>query len=214
MTIRILGALVVAATIGGAADARAQTPAPRTLSLVFLADGTVTLGAQGVTAREILAEWARQCGCYVVNADKLAGTPLAVPVLFEHASQASVLESLLRPAAGYVLTPRRAGSRSASNYEVIYILATSTAVTTTSGSYSMSTPSVAVPIASAGSPDDEIPPVQPVRTENKPATPPTTAPAAAKPNSPGVFLPITTVPVGTSAPVAPAPAAPASRPAN
>ena len=77
-------------------------------------DGLVTLSAQNVTVRDILAEWARQCGCFVVNADRLAGAPLTVPIAFVAARQPDVLRSLLRETGGYALTPRRAGSTSVS----------------------------------------------------------------------------------------------------
>src|SRR5690349_605789 len=87
--------------------ASAQSAAPRKLQLSFDADRRVSLAAQNVTVAEILAEWARQCGCYVVNGNRLGGAPLAVPIQFERAGQADVLASLLRQAAGYVLTPSR-----------------------------------------------------------------------------------------------------------
>jgi hypothetical protein len=202
-------AMALAALSGLAAPpARAQTPAaaPR-LALSFAADGTVTLSAQNVSIREILAEWQRQCGCYVVNADRMAGAPVTVPLLFEHMPQARVLESLLRPAAGYVLTPRRAGSASPSNYEVIYILATSGVApppAPLASASPFSSRPAAVPIATAGSPDDEIPPVTPVRPDNRaPAPPPAPAPAA-RPNSPGVSI-IPIVPIGGAPTNAPAP---------
>jgi hypothetical protein len=68
-----------------------------------------------------------------------------------------VLKSLLREAAGYVVTPRRAGSLGPSNYETIYVVPTS--VTTAAPSYAQErpTPFRPVPLPSTGSPDDEIP---------------------------------------------------------
>src|SRR5690606_14742826 len=115
----------LAALLSTATPAVAQMPAEPVLQLSFDANGRVTLIAHQVTARDILAEWARQCGCLVVNAARLNSAPLAVPIQFEQAEQSRVLQSLLREAAGYVLTPKRAGSQSASDYETIYILATS-----------------------------------------------------------------------------------------
>src|SRR5262245_35708893 len=129
----------VLAQIVPAPVATTPVPAASTMRLVFETDGTVSLSAQNVTVREILAAWARQCGCYVVNADKLAGSPFTVPIEFSRAPQNKVLESLLRQAAGYVLTPRREGSTAASNYETIYILATSSP-TSSPGAYSAYTP--------------------------------------------------------------------------
>lgn len=193
--------------------AGAQESLQRTLVLAFETDGSVSLKAQHVTIREILAEWAARCGCYIVNAAQLTGAPLQVPVVFDHAPQAAVLESLLRQAAGYVLTPKRAGSTSASNYDVIYILATSTATSTPVSTYapSYSSTPAAAPISSLGSPDDEIPPVQPVRTGNQPAPPPPQTPAT-RPTSPGVsIVPIVPISSGTPATVAPGTSAPAPR---
>jgi len=215
---RLLCLLAFGAVLAGVVPVANAQPAPeRMLALTFEQDGTVSLKAQNVTVREIFAEWARHCGCFVVNAAQLAGGPLQIPIMFDHAPQATVLESLLRQAAGYVLTPKRMASVGPSNYDVIYILATSTATAPTPSNYSaasfQSAP-VAAPIVTAGSPDDEIPPVQPARTVNTPAAqPPAQAPPpAARPSSPGVsivpIVPITntnqTTAPGTSTP-APAP---------
>jgi hypothetical protein len=149
---------LVAAVALCASPVLAQEPPARTLQLSFDADGRVNLAARDVTVREILAEWARQCGCYVLNAERLPGGPLATPIQFEHASQQAVLESLLRSAAGYALTPKRAGSRGVSNFETIYIVAVSSPV---SAAYTpppvAPAPMMAMP--TPGSPDDEIPPV-------------------------------------------------------
>jgi hypothetical protein len=200
----------------------AAPPAPR-LQLTFNADRTVTLHADQVTVREILAEWARLCDCLVVNADKLTGPPLAVPVAFDHAPQARVLGSLLRPAAGYVLTPQRPGSPSVSTYETIYIVAASHPV---GGDTGYGLPAYA-PVATApvtrGSPDDEIPPVLPLpapRAGSAPSNAPAPTPAPAAPSNrpgisvpPGVVMPIPIVPIGSTppgpAPGQPTPAAPA-----
>jgi len=209
----LLAFLWLSVVLVPARAAFAQALPQRTLVLAFEADGAVSLKGQNVTVREILAEWASRCGCYIVNAAQLAGAPLQIPVVFERAPQAAVLESLLRQAAGYVLTPKRAGSTSASNYDVIYILATSTASSTPAPSYTSAYPSslAAAPISTVGSPDDEIPPVQPIRTNNQPATPPPPAPTT-RTNSPGVsIVPIVPVTSGWSAPVAPGTSAPASR---
>jgi hypothetical protein len=155
----LIGAGLVSLLAGGASPLTAQPLEPRTLQLSFDAEGRVNLSARNVTVREILQEWARQCGCYVVNADRLPGEPLTLPIQFENALQNTVLESLLRQAAGYVLTPKRPGVQSVSNYETIYILATSTAVT---GAYVPPPPlDTAPPLPTAGAPDDEIPPVLP-----------------------------------------------------
>ncbi|MEO7192886.1 MAG: hypothetical protein ABI051_17715 [Vicinamibacterales bacterium] len=191
----------------------AQAPtAPRVLQLTFDADGSVNLEAQNVTVREILAEWARQCGCYIVNAQSLQGGPLTIPVAFPHAPQGKVLESLLRQAAGYTLTPRRAGSPSLSQYETIYIVATSAPSQT-----AYTPPAPQQPTTTQGSPEDEIPPIVPTILRREPIalplpaavpqapgqqqapgqpTPgqPQTQPPAPAARTPGVFVPI--VPAG------------------
>jgi hypothetical protein len=244
MRMRIL-ALAAIAAISAPAAARAQfvvpfgTPAPqagpdRVLRLTFEPDGRVSLSAKGVTIREILTEWARQCGCYVVNGDKMTGGPIEVPLLFEHQSQATVLESLLRQAAGFVLTPQRAGVTSKSNFETIYIVATSTPA---AGSYvpSQTTPSYGV--STPGGPDDEIPPVTPMTpgavlalppAASAPSTPTSTAPPGMAPSSypttstpappppgtPGTFVPIVPVTSGPAQPQAGSPGTVAPAPAQ
>jgi hypothetical protein len=215
---RLIGLLAFSAMLaGGPAVANAQTAPTRILSLTFEPDGTVSLKAQNVTVREIFAEWALHCGCFVVNAAQLTGGPLQIPIMFDHAPQARVIESLLRQAAGYVLTPKRVASAGPSNYDVIYILATSTATAPTPSAYSASSfqsAPIAAPIVTAGSPDDEIPPVQPARTVNTPAAPPPAQapPPAARPSSPGVsIVPIVPI-VNTNQTTAPGTSTPAPAP--
>ncbi len=179
-TLLTFGLLI--ALVGGVVPAGAQTPVPdatRVLNLSFDQDGRVTLSAKNVTIRDILNEWARQCGCYVVNGDKLAGTPLSIPLLYEHETQAKVLESLLRQAAGYVLTPQRAGVVSKSNFETIYILATSNPVAT---SFQPASTPTAYPLPTAGAPDDELPPILPPGAP-RPMTNPAPGPAPQPPGS-------------------------------
>jgi hypothetical protein len=186
----VLGVLTLSAGV-----AQAQSAPPRILQLSFDANGDVTLMAQNVSARDILAEWARQCSCYVVNADRLTSPTLQVPVLFERKPQGVVLQALLREAAGYVLTPRREGSTGPSSYETIYVLATSV-TSNTVGTYFPPT-NVPYTVSTVGSPDDEIPPIRapapvdPTRPVNAPPT--TGQPAGALPPAP----PIGGVPSGS-----------------
>jgi hypothetical protein len=209
--------VLVSLTLGLAIPAGAQ--APRVLNLKFSTDGLVTLTAQNVTVRDILAEWARQCGCYVVNADQLAGAPIAVPISFESAAQPDVLRSLLRETGGYALTPRRAGSTSISQYETIYIINASAPVR-----YAAAVPA-APPIVIRGAPDDEIPPVMPIVVGAEPPAPglppaeqASSPPPAARPATPAggfVITPVspTPTPPGTAVPgtpTAPAPGQPPS----
>ena len=135
----------------------APQPAERKLVLTFHPDATVTLSAQNVPVRDILAEWRRKCACTVVNAERLIGGASPVPLFFERADQAAVLDTLLRQAAGYTLTPQRVGVISPSRFETIYILATSTPV---AGGYTAPSGPVSAPITTVGNPEDEIAPVR------------------------------------------------------
>jgi len=204
----------IVALAGGSAWAQSTAPdSPRQLRLSFDADGSVRLLAQHVSVREVLAEWARQCNCYVVNADRLTGAPLSIPVLFEAAPQATVLRSLLKDAAGFVLTPRRAGP-GPSIYETIYVMPSAAAapVMTYMGERTLVQPAPPTP----GAPDDELAPVRPV-TPPEPIDPmkPTNQPGADDRRNPGVgvtvpgvrIVPITPVGPG-SAPAAPPPPPP------
>lgn len=183
----MIGAGLVFSLLVTAGPAAAQMPEARALNLSFDAQGRVNLTAQNVTVREILAEWARLCGCLIVNAAQLPGGSLTTPIQFENASQSAVLESLLRQAAGYVLTPKRAGVQSASHYETIYILATSNPIT---GAYIPPPMPAALPLPTAGSPDDEIPPIVPpgAAGAGQTSAPPPAQPASSNPfGSPSVF---------------------------
>jgi hypothetical protein len=218
-TFAIVGSAVLVGLLG--LPAAAQTPPVRTLRLTFHSDGNVTLTAANVTVREILAEWARQCGCYIVNWDKLAGAPLPMPVEYAQQPQAKVLESLLRQAAGFVLTPKRAGSTSVSNYETIYILATSSPV---AGAYVP--PAAAaipvIPMPTMGSPEDEIPsvltppmpgvgPAGPPKPGQMPMVPGRPTPPPAPPRgvgTPSVFVPIVPITGTPSSPSTPIPGMP------
>jgi hypothetical protein len=138
--------LVSSATAG-------QAPA-RKLQLVFDNQGNVTLIAEGVTVTEILREWTRVGGSQFPGSEKLVSQPLP-PVHFENRPEAEVLKSLLRPAAGYFIAPRPAGSAGPSRFNVLMV-ATSTA--TASSSYS-SAVSPAVPVVMPGAIGEEPPPV-------------------------------------------------------
>ena len=126
-----------------------------------------------------------------------------------------VLEALLRQAAGVILTPKRAGTAGPSQFETIYVLATSNPTT---GGFSsaynpVSTPPYQSNISSPGNPADEIPPVtqagQPAgaRAPNTPYAPGVVnAPGAssATPPTNNVFVPISPIGGGTAAPPKPA----------
>jgi len=90
-----------------------------------LKDGRVTLIADGVSARQILEQWAKVGDTQVVNAEKLAGPPLTLRL--ENVSERDALDVVLRSAAGFVVAPRPAGESGASQYDRILIMATSRA---------------------------------------------------------------------------------------
>lgn len=202
-----IAVLVVAAMLATPAVATAQLSQERTLTLAFDVDGLVSLRAQNVTPREILAEWKRQCQCAVVDAEKLTAGPIVTPLVFDKAPQSMVLETLLRQAAGVILTPRRAGAAGPSNFETIFVLATSTP---TASPYSSSFSPVTAPtyqtnISTPGSPADEIPPVTPgqqpspnvTRAPGTQYTPGLINSPNPTTNGPGpLFVPIT--PIGTT----------------
>jgi hypothetical protein len=88
-------------------------------------NGRVSLEANGVPARQILAEWARIGGTKVVGAEKITGAPLTLKLVNMPERQA--LDIILRNAAGYMAAPRMASATpGASNYDRILILPTST----------------------------------------------------------------------------------------
>jgi len=174
----------------------AQSPASteRKLLLSFDRNGLVSLVAQNVTVREILAEWTRQGGTQVQGADKITGAPITVQ--FDGQPESVVLESLLRGTAGYILYPRVDGSSGASIWQSVSILATSHPTQLYSAPTSNS-PQIA-PIVQT-MPDDEIPPVTPspngpVQTQQAPPPQPN------RPTMPGVYVPLQTVPPGGAVP--------------
>ena len=88
-----------------------------------MADGRVTLVAQDVPVRQILAEWARVGGTRIVNGEKLVGPPVTLQLIDYPEGRA--LDVLLREAAGYMAAPRPAHAEGVSVYDRILILPTS-----------------------------------------------------------------------------------------
>ena len=217
--VRILSVLVCLLTVFGS-PVRAQAPsAERNLVLQFEPDGRVRLLAHNVSVQEIFAEWARLCGCFVVNGNQLPASTLTVPILFDGAPQASVLRSLLKDAGGYVLTPRRAGASGPSIYETIYVLPAGRPAPVASFGTPFGTPfAPQVTPVTPGSPDDEIEPVRPVITplpiDPAVAEPPQEA-VPTRPGVPGVSVPaVQVMPItpGGPTPGAPTPGTPVPTP--
>jgi hypothetical protein len=116
MKMLLRSAPAIALLIALAAPAHAQVR-------LSIANGRVTLFAQNVTVKEILAEWARVGQTTIVNAEKLAGPPVTIEL--DNVPEAQALDSVLRSAAGYVMAPRAPGAPGASVYDRILILASS-----------------------------------------------------------------------------------------
>jgi hypothetical protein len=119
----LLGATTAAALLFiGASSASAQN-----LQL-SISNGRVTLVADNVPVRQILAEWSRIGNTQMVNADKLSGSPVTLRLL--DVPEAQALDVVLRSASGYMAAPRAAGQAGASLYDRVLILATSRPTTT------------------------------------------------------------------------------------
>jgi hypothetical protein len=88
-----------------------------------IADGKVTLDADNVPLRAILAEWTRVGETQIVNAEKLTGAPITVHLA--NVPEAQALDIVLRSASGYMAAPRPAGAAGASRYDRVIILASS-----------------------------------------------------------------------------------------
>ena len=90
----------------------AAMPRRRRRAALTMANGRVTLVAQDVTVREILAEWARVGQARSSTAKSSSGTPVTLELT--DVPEAQALDTVLRSAAGYVMVPRVAGSAGAS----------------------------------------------------------------------------------------------------
>lgn len=199
--------------------------ASRKLEISFN-DGLVTLVAENVTLREILAEWARKGGSRITNADKITGAAV-FPMEFRNEPEAAVLRALLRDLPGYGASMRIAPSPNASVVEAVFIHATRTITTSgSSGASAVPPPATrmnfqeppqpqAAPRMIQGSPDDEIPPVRPIVGDGPPTTPNTPPAGQPTPNSnlrvgPGGVV-TSTIP-GVIIPVQPGTTAPGAKP--
>lgn len=91
---------------------------------VTMKDGLVTLTATGATVREILAEWAKVGQTRIVNAERIAGTPLTIQLT--EVPEAQALDIVLRSVSGYLAAPRTEISPGLSRYDRILVLPTST----------------------------------------------------------------------------------------
>jgi hypothetical protein len=170
---------VFACVIGAGDGLTAQTQG-RKLDVSFN-NGNVTIVAANVTLREIMAEWGRKGGSRIVNAEKLAGTPIPY-IEFTDEPEVVVLRSLLRDVPGYGAAPRIAPAANVSSLEAVFILASRTVPVSGASAISSGAQPIqqqiqaapqpqAVPRPVQGSVDNEIPPVRPVAGEVPPSTP-------------------------------------------
>lgn len=89
-------------------------------------DGLVSMDAQDVTVRQILAEWARVGQTRVINAERIIGGPITLKL--EKVPEKQALDIILRSIPGYMAMPRATAVADASVYDRILIMATTTAV--------------------------------------------------------------------------------------
>ena len=158
---QLLAALVLAIgfapALPGSAQEPPQAPQGPRLQLTFVGDGRVTLIANGATLSEILREWTAKGGTPFVGAERLSSGGLTLE--YDKQPETDVLRSLLRQASGLILAPRREGSVGASQFESVYVVATSNATATTSYG-STYTPTYTQPqVSTSGNPSTEVPPV-------------------------------------------------------
>jgi len=129
MPFRIL--VLAGALVGIAAVAPAQV-LPLQLQI---SNGRVTLHAQNVPVRAILAEWTKVGGTRIMNGDSVTGAPLTLDL--QSVPERQALDIILRGVSGYVLAARQPGTPNVdvngrviagvSMYDRIMILPTSVA---------------------------------------------------------------------------------------
>jgi hypothetical protein len=111
----IFAAAAVAVLLASSASA-----APGELKLT-IQDGRVTLVAEAVPLRQILAEWARVGQTKIVNAEKVAGAP--VTLTLTNVPEREALQTLLRSVSGFMVAPREVPVANASQFDRILIMA-------------------------------------------------------------------------------------------
>ena len=106
-------------------------------------DGRVTLDAQNVPVRQILAEWARVGGAKIVNGEKVVGTPLTIQL--QGMPERQALDIILRGVSGYMLAARQTGV-GVSAFDRIMILPTSAAPRSTPAQAGLGNPGMNRPM--------------------------------------------------------------------
>jgi hypothetical protein len=140
-------------------------------------NGLVTLVAQDVPVRQILAEWARLGQTTIVNGDKLNGPPLTLQLVDR--PEREVLDVVLRSASGYIAAPRPMVLANASQFERVMILPTSHGPVGVAAAPPQ--PQFGPGRGNMG-PQMQLPP--PVADEDEPMDPPTGQPMVTQPGPP------------------------------
>jgi hypothetical protein len=89
-------------------------------------DGMVTLDAQDVTVRQILAEWARVGKTRIINLEGV--TSGTITLKLDNVPEQTALDIILRSVPGYVAASRPTYVADSSRYDRIVIMPTTTAV--------------------------------------------------------------------------------------
>jgi hypothetical protein len=163
-----IGALLI---IGSAARAGAGD-----LKLT-INNGLVTLVAQDVPIRQILAEWARLGQTTIVNADKLNGPPLTLQLVDR--PEREVLDVVLKSASGYIAAQRPVLLANASQFDRVMILPISHGPVGVAAAPPQ--PQFGPGRGNMG-PQMQLPP--PVADEDEPMDPPTQQPIVTQPGPP------------------------------
>lgn len=107
-----------------AALAAVSIPASAGELKLTMQDGRVTLIADNVPVRQILAEWQRIGQTKIVNMEKLAGANVTLQLV--NTPERDALDILLRSANGYIAAPRSEPMAGAAVYDRITIFVSAT----------------------------------------------------------------------------------------
>lgn len=102
------------------------TPSAAAGLKLSMQNGLVSLDAQDVTVRQILAEWARIGKTRIINVERVTGGPISLK--FDDIPEKQALDTVLRAIPGYMALPRTTPVANASLYDRILIMATTTVV--------------------------------------------------------------------------------------
>jgi hypothetical protein len=110
-------AVLTLALVGLLAFPTRSSAGPLTLTI---ANGRVTLSAQDVPLRQILAEWERIGGLRIINRDRVPGATVTIELT--DFPEEKAIETLLRPAAGFVAVVWAGQPAGASIYSRIIVM--------------------------------------------------------------------------------------------